>query len=113
MALVVTAVLFSLVLVRLAQSANTRFSSEMQLPMQWGLNGIVTWSAPRRMALAFMPALSIAVFANIVFLSRNLPTQPGEEGMGLPALAPIGFMFLAIQQFHFWMIEKTLHGNGG
>jgi hypothetical protein len=42
--------------------ADRRFAGVARLPMQWGLNGRPTWTAPRGFALAFIPALSVAVF---------------------------------------------------
>lgn len=108
MTMIVTAVLFSLALAVLAQRANTRLRSEDRLPMQWSLGGDVTWSAPRAVALAVIPALAILVFVYLIVLSRTVPSRPGQEGMVLPTLIGIGLVFVAIQLLHFWLIGKTL-----
>lgn len=112
MSLVITAALFSLALFGLAWRANGRFRREDRLPMQWWLNGEVTWSAPRAIALAFIPALAFFVFASLIVLSRNVAPRPGQEGMVLPTLIGLGATFVFIQILHFWLIEKTLRRNG-
>ena len=59
MSIVAVSVISVLVICALAHRADASFHSEDRLPMQWGVTGEVTWSAPRRVALAFMPALSL------------------------------------------------------
>ena len=103
------AVIFGLILGTLAYRANGRFRDEDRLPMQWWITGEVNWYAPRRLALAFIPALAVAV---ISLLSVMLEPRPGQEDLVLPALIGIGVTFLAIQVAHFFMIEKTLRRNG-
>lgn len=112
MSLVITAVIFSLALCGLAWRANARFRREDRLPMQWWLNGEVTWSAPRPIALALIPALAIFVFASLIVLSRNVAPRPGQEGMVLPTLIGLGATFVFIQALHFWLIERSLRRNG-
>ena len=104
---IVTAVfLFGILLVQ-AGRANARFRVEDRLPMQWWINGDVTWWAPRFVALAFIPALAIPVFASLIFL----PPRPGQEGLVFPALIGIGATFIGIQILHVWLIAKTLGRN--
>lgn len=112
MTLVIIAVLFALALCGLARSANARFRLEDRLPMQWWLDGNVTWSAPRLVALAFIPALAFCVLLSFVVLSLNMQPRPGQEGMVVPTLIGIGALFVLIQLLHFWMIDKTLRRNG-
>ena len=113
MATVGIAFFFGLILCGLSFRANSRFRDEDRLPMQWWLTGEVTWSAPRVVALAFVPALAIIVLTLNAGLALNLRPRPGQEGMVLPAFIGTGILFIAIQLFHFWMIEKTLRRNGG
>ena len=112
MALVIIAVLFALALFGLARSANVRFRLEDRLPMQWWLDGNVTWSAPRPVALAFIPTLAIGVLLSFVVLSLCVQPRLGQEGMVVPALIGIGALFVVIQLLHVWMIDKTLRRNG-
>jgi len=84
MAMLGIAFFFGLILCGLALRANWRFRDESRLPMQWWLNGEVTWSAPRVGALAFVPALGIAVLTINAALALNLRPRPGQEGMVLP-----------------------------
>jgi hypothetical protein len=112
MTVIVPAVFFILVLSGLALRANIRLRGEDRLPMQWWFTGEVTWSAPRPIALAFIPALALLTFASLIILLFYMQARSGQEGMVLPTLIGIGSMFLAIQILHLWLIEKTVHGNG-
>jgi hypothetical protein len=100
--------LFCLASCGMAIWANKRLRSEARLPMQWWLGGEVTWSAPRPIALAFVPALTALVFAGLTVLSCYTRPRPGQEGMVIPSLFAVGFIFLAAQVFHLWMVEKTV-----
>ena len=77
------------------------------------LTGDVTWSAPRVLALAFIPALAIGVLAINAALAMNLQPRPGQEGMVQPGLIGTGLLFLMVQRLHFWLIEKTLRRGDG
>ena len=103
-------VIFGLILGALAYRANMRFRSEDRLPMQWWLTGEVTWSASRRLSLAFMPILATGMLG---VLSLTLEPRPGQEDLALPALIGLGITFVAIQLAHFWMIAKTLCKGAG
>lgn len=96
------------VMICFALRANTRFSGERRLPMQWWLNGEVTWYAPRRMALALIPTLSIIVFG-LMLITKP---RPGDEDLVLPVMLFAGFLFLGIQLLHLYLVRKTLHRNG-
>ncbi len=91
--------------------ANRRLRSEDRLPMQWH-GREVTWSAPRPIALAFVPALAFLVFCGLSVLSLYTRPRPGQEGMVIPSLIAIGLLFLAVQVFHLWMVEKTIRRDG-
>lgn len=104
---------FAAVMIWLALRANTRFSGEQRLPMQWWLNGEVTWYAPRRIALAFIPTLAIIVLASYVALSLTTKPRAGDEQLVIPAMFFMGFLLLGIQWLHLYLVSKTLDRNGG
>lgn len=108
MTVVITAVLFCVALGSLALRANARFRRENRLPMQWWINGDVTWFAPRYVALGFMPALALLMFALLVFL----PPWASQEGDVPPATFATGATLIAAQLLHLWLIGKTLVRNG-
>ena len=95
-----------------AYRANARLRSEDRLPMQWLLPDEVIWSAPRLIALAFVPALAFLSFAGLTVLSLYTRPRPGQESMVIPSMIAIGLGFLAVQLFHLWMIERTIRRNG-
>lgn len=47
-----------LVLAAMSLALARRAPAEMKLPMQWGLNGRLIWSAPRNIALSITPLLA-------------------------------------------------------
>ena len=96
----------------LALRANARFRNEARLPMQWWLDGQVTGTAPRRGALAFIPALSLFMLASFGVLLANVKPRPGQDGMVVPSYIALGLIFLGAQIFHLWMISKTVQRNG-
>lgn len=108
----IVAVVFSFVLIGVAIWANARFVAENRLPMQWWLNGEVTWSAPRPIALAFFPAISIVSLLGFALLLSNSPPRTGQEGMVVPGFIALGTIFLAAQLFHVWMVDRTLRRTG-
>ena len=108
MGVLIVAVILSLILCALAYRADARFRIEDRLPMQWWLTGEVTWSAPRRLALAFIPALAIAALSIFAFMSFTIKPRAGQEALVLPSLIGLGFTFIAIQLAHLWLITKTL-----
>lgn len=106
MSIVVVALIVVSALALLAVQANQRFRDEVRLPMQWGLDGTVTWTAPRVVALAFFPLLASVTFASLLILSVNVKPRTGEDAMTLPAFVGIGTTFVAIQLLHFWLIAR-------
>lgn len=106
------AICFALMLGGLALLANSRFRDQDRLPMQWWVTGEVTWSAPRVVALAFVPALAIGILMISVALVFDLRPRPGQEGAVLPAFVALGALFVGTQLLHLWLIKKTLGRNG-
>lgn len=96
----------------LGSSSKRAFSKRSALAMQWWLDGQVTWTAPRRVALAFIPALSLFMLASFGVLLANVKPRPGQDGMVVPSYIALGLIFLGAQIFHLWMISKTVQRNG-
>ncbi|NDV01983.1 DUF1648 domain-containing protein [Pseudoroseicyclus tamaricis] len=94
------AVCAAVILAMIAASfiANRRLPPADRLPMQWGVSGRPTWSAPRLAALSFMPALAVVTIAVIYVAS----------GGALPGGAVVIVAFLAAHLLHLWMIGRQL-----
>lgn len=112
MTLALIGIAFGLVFFYLALRADARFRKEARLPMQWWLDGQVTWSAPRRLALAFVPSLSLLMLGGFGVLLANAQPRPGQENMVLPAYVALGLISLGAQILHLWLISKTVQRNG-
>ena len=113
MGMLVVSAVFVVILSALAYRANIRFRNESRLPMQWGITGAVNWSAPRSVALAFIPILSIGVLGFQVLMALNVPARAGQEALVFPVLVGTGVTLVAVQLLHCWLIEKTLRRNAG
>jgi hypothetical protein len=113
MGMLVVSAVFVVILTALAYRANIRFHNESRLPMQWGITGAVNWSAPRYVALAFIPILAIGVLGFQVIMSLNVPARAGQETLVFPVLVGTGVTFVAVQLLHLWLIERTLRRNAG
>lgn len=111
MGTLIISTIFVSVICILAYRANIRFRSEARLPMQWGFTGAVNWSAPRRLALAFMPILSAGILGFFTFMSMNVAPRAGQENLVFPVLILMGTTLVAIQLFHFWLINRTIRRN--
>jgi hypothetical protein len=118
-AVTIICVAFGLMLAGLSIRANARFRHEQTLPMQWliskssPLSQTVIRSAPRRFALSLTPVLGACVLVLMCVGAATLTPRPGQEGLLLPSVLFIGSTFVAVHVLHLWMIEKTLHPNGG
>lgn len=106
------ALLFGAFIVGLSLRANNRFRNFGRLPMQWSLTGSVNWSAPRIVALSFIPATAAMILCLFVFLALNVTPRAGQEHLVLPILVVIGSAFIAAQFLHHWLIAKTLRDGG-
>lgn len=103
-----TAIAFVLVMLGVAVRADRRLPPADRLPMQWSLGGGVNWTAPRGLALAFIPALGTGVLALLVLSLIVLGPRPGQEGLAYPVLLFMGCLFLAIQGLHIGLAARTL-----
>ena len=112
MATALIGTLFVLMMVCVALRANKRLQGEGRLPMQWLLPDEVVLSASRPAALAFVPGLAFLSFAGLTVLSIYTRPRPGQEGLLIPAMVAIGFVFLGTQIFHLWMVKRTLRRKG-
>ena len=92
----------------LSYRANQRFREEARLPMQWGLNGAVNWFAPRRVALAVLPALAVVLLGFMTAASMTVAPRPGQEHLVLPVAIAMGATLVAVQLLHFWLIARTI-----
>lgn len=113
MGMLVVSAVFVVILAVLAYRANRRFRSESRLPMQWGITGAVNWSAPRSVALAFLPILGTGVLGFQVLMALNVPARAGQKALVFPVLVGTGVTLVAVQLLHFWLIERTLRRNAG
>lgn len=104
----IVSMVFIVIICILAYRANARFRSAARLPMQWGLTGKVTWSAPRPIALAFMPVLAVALLGFVTVMAMTVPPRPGQEHLVLPVSLVMGGALVVAQLFHFWLIDRTL-----
>ncbi len=86
------------VLVLMSVSANRRLDSLTELPMQWGLDGRPTWYAPRRIALAFTPALGAVVLLAISF----------KETLGAGLAFVIAAAFVSAHALHLAVLLRRL-----
>ncbi|MEH3046579.1 hypothetical protein [Sphingomonas adhaesiva] len=108
MVLLIVSLMLVAISVVLAVRANARFRGEDRIPMQWGITGKVTWSAPRRVAFAVMPLLVAGMSGFQLIMAITVDPRPGQEGLVLPVLAGIGVTLLAIQLLHARLIAWTL-----
>lgn len=113
MAQIVIGLIVTVILVGMSFLANERFQDRTRLPMQWLLNGDVTWTAPRRLALAFIPGLAIPIIWATVALTIFVAPRPGQEGYEVPVTLVMGGIFVAVHCLHIWLIDNHLKRNGG
>lgn len=92
--------------------ANHRCKMEPRLPMQWGLDGSVNWTAPRRTALAFTPILAGVCLAAIVALTAFLEPRAGQEDLVVPVNFFVAMVFVCAHALHLWFIRRTVQRRG-
>ncbi|WP_315760818.1 hypothetical protein [Sphingomonas sp. Y38-1Y] len=102
---------FSAVIWSIARCASIRFRDEASLPMQWWLDGEVIWSAPRKIALAFIPAISTLLLIGVGVLLSIVQPRPGQEGLATPTCIALGLLVLGAQLFHLWMVDRSVRQN--
>jgi hypothetical protein len=110
---ITTIVITIVLLVELSRRANRRWSDEPYLPMQWSLDGRVNWSAPRPLALAFMPVLATVCLIGIgaLLLFATPGHHQGDVGSATLALCATGLV--CIHLLHMWLIGKTIARRNG
>jgi hypothetical protein len=113
MAYLGVAILVGVTTIALAILANRRFRSESRLPMQWGLNGQVTWTVPRAVALAFIPVLATGMMGMFAVLSQTLAPRAGQEALVWPTTLGSGALWVGIQLVHLGLIARTVRRSGG
>ncbi|WP_028956173.1 hypothetical protein [Sulfitobacter sp. 20_GPM-1509m] len=89
---VILAIIFSSVV------AGNKFPTAARLPMQWGLNGKPTWSAPRTAALTFTPVLAIIVTGFLIVVA----------GAATHIAAIVVILFFAAHLLHLWLVYRHL-----
>jgi len=104
----VVAIVAVVLLIAMSLRADRHFRTERRLPMQWWLDGSVTWTAPRVVALAFTPILSAICLAAIAALATFLEPRAGQEHLVLPASILAALVFLGVHAFHLWLIQRTM-----
>jgi uncharacterized BrkB/YihY/UPF0761 family membrane protein len=92
------------VLALLSVVAASNFPNGARVPMQWGITGKPTWSAPVWFAVSFTPTLAAMVFALMLLW---LPSVSEKARHDLPvAFAPVVGLFLFVHVVHllcaFW-----------
>lgn len=102
------ALITSALLAAMSLRANRRFKSERRLPMQWGLDGSVAWTAPRGVALAFTPALAALCLAAIVALAIFVKPRAGQEDLVGPVTIAVALVFLGAHALHLWLIQRAV-----
>ncbi len=107
-ALINTAVVVSTVALLTVMSvrANRRFASQPRLPMQWGMDGSVNWTAPRKIALAFTPVMAAICLSPVAAAAPFLKAKTGQEGLATPGVALCAVAFLAVHALHLWLIQR-------
>lgn len=96
-------IIFVITLLVLAAISVLAFRSTPEgamLPMQWGLSGKPTWSAPRWLAVWFTPALAALVLGAVAFAGRD------AGGFLLLALAPSAALFTIIHAAHLYFAVR-------
>lgn len=84
----------------IALIANRRFRHLDRLPMQWGFNGQVNWTASRPVALAFIPVLYGLVAIAFIFAATQDPLKFSFRTMLIWTVPMIGMQIL-----HLFMIS--------
>ncbi len=107
------ALIAMIVLVVMSRRANRRFAQESRLPMQWSLAGSVNWTAPRALALAFMPLLGAIILTATTVATITMTPRPGQEGLEASVIIVMSIGLVAMHALHIRLIRRTLRSSGG
>jgi hypothetical protein len=102
------AVIAVVLLTAMSLRANRHFKTEHRLPMQWLLDGSVTWTAPRAVALAFTPVLAAVCLTAMAALTAFGRTRPGQEDLVIPLFILVALVLLGVHAFHLGLMQRTL-----
>lgn len=95
-------------LIGLSVRANARFHRHDRLPMQWSLTGRVNWTAPRVVALSFIPGTGAAMLIFFTIMSMTIAPRPRQEAMVVPVAVLIGSGFVAVEIVYLLLVERTV-----
>ncbi len=87
-------------MVAISLRADRAFAGYDRLPMQFGPDGTPGWTAPRRIALAFSPVLSVLILLPTLWAAPDMP--------GILAFA--GACLIGGHLFHLFLIRRSLRG---
>jgi len=88
-----------------------RVPAETRLPMQWGIKGLPTWSAPRDIALSITPLL--AAFTLTPFTLASLWVEPDERLTFRIVLALVCLVYVAVHGLHLYLLSRWLRSQDG
>lgn len=100
------AALFSLLLWTVSRLFQPRFAGPDRVVMQWFIDGSPTWTARRRVALAFTLVLgTLMCFLTAGLVPFAVPEE--ESAAAVPAVAVIALVFVAIHAGHLWFAARS------
>lgn len=78
------------------------FPAGARVPMQWGLDGKPTWTAPKLIGVLFSPILSLLVLSGATFASAsNLQKVAAILPIISGVFLVVHVLHLALAQWHF------------
>jgi hypothetical protein len=101
------------VLFFMSRWANGRYRAHDRLPMQLGMDGAATWTAPRPMALLFMPMLGALLLTAAVIGTFVAEPRAGQEGLEGPVVLMLALGLVGVHAFHLWIIDRLLRNSDG
>lgn len=99
-----------LVLAAMSLAFARRVPPGMKLPMQWGLKGLPTWSAPREIALSITPLLAAVTLTP--FTLASLWVDPEERLTFRIVLALVCLVYIAVHGLHLSLVRRWLKSQG-
>ena len=104
----VLALLIEAMLIVMSVVASSRLRKYSDLPLSWQLDGTVLQTAPRRIALALIPLVTIFVLAAVISISLFTEPRAGQAWMMVPVTLFVGFTAIGAHAFYIMMIRKLL-----